>query len=231
MSVREAEARGQIAFTRQRKWFDPADHPEASVTMVGCGGIGSFTAFALAKLGIPNLTLVDFDEVEAHNLPNQMFPLDQVGEPKAMALDRLVTEWSPTESTHYCCPLQEMPRPSGVVVSGLDNMAARKDLWNQHIRYNYNVPLYLDGRLGGQHVVIHAVNPLDMEDIRSYEQTLFDDNQGYETDCTARAIIDVGFAVASLITRQVRRHFVGEPVERQLYLDQAQLRLYGGERT
>ena len=59
---------------------------ETPVHLVGCGGIGSFVALALAKLGCPHLCLYDDDRVEEHNVPNQLFRLSDVGRPKVEAL-------------------------------------------------------------------------------------------------------------------------------------------------
>ena len=57
-----------------------------SVAILGCGGLGSNCAGMLVRAGVPRLTLVDFDEVEADNLNRQMFFTDQVGTPKVDAL-------------------------------------------------------------------------------------------------------------------------------------------------
>ena len=53
-------------------FFDPAKtHPD--VLIIGCGHIGSYMAFGLARMGVKNITVVDHDMVEPHNLPNQFF--------------------------------------------------------------------------------------------------------------------------------------------------------------
>lgn len=217
----------QIEYTRQLDWFSPADNPDAHVTIVGVGGIGSFTAMALAKLGVPKLTLVDFDEVEAHNLPNQMFMPTHLGVEKVEAMEHFIDITNPdVEVERIVGPLGDGittgTRPAGVIVSGLDSMAARADLWGQ-LKYETAVPLYLDARLAGQQVILYGACPSQYDDIQGYEATLHSDEEGLDTACTARAVIDVGFAVASLITRAVRRHYAGLPVERVAWLDQESL--------
>lgn len=218
----------QIEYTRQLDWFSPADNPDAHVTIVGVGGIGSFAAMALAKLGVPKLTLVDYDEVEPHNLPNQMFQTIDIGRPKVEAVEGAVYVVNPEcEVVTICGGLGDgivpgAARPAGVVVSGLDSMEARADLWGQ-LKYETAVPLYLDARLAGQQVILYAACPAKWDDIQGYEATLHSDAEGLNTACTARAVIDVGFAVASLITRAVRRHYAGLPVERVAWLDQESL--------
>ena len=58
----------------------------AHVGVVGCGGLGSWVALGLARLGIRKLTLIDPDAFDRTNAPRQlMFGVD-VGRPKAHAL-------------------------------------------------------------------------------------------------------------------------------------------------
>lgn len=57
-----------------------------SVAIAGCGGLGSNAAIALARIGIGELILVDFDRVELSNLNRQYFFRDQIGQFKAIAL-------------------------------------------------------------------------------------------------------------------------------------------------
>jgi hypothetical protein len=230
-----------IEYTRQRKWFDP-DRTNASVTIVGCGGIGSFAAFALAKLGVQQLTLLDFDIVEPHNIPNQMFrftddeyPDGDLGRAKVDGVAWTVAEFAGLprlhDPTRWCRPicgrLEDGVPLSDVVISALDSMEARAELWKQ-IRYKAACKLFLDGRLAGENIVLYAVNPILPSDVKGYEATLHSDDEALELSCTARSIIDVGFTIAALITRAVRRHYAEEEVERVVYQNQEQLTIHKG---
>lgn len=230
-SVIDAAERQLISYTRQADWFDPAEHPDARVTLVGVGGIGSPTALALAKLGIPKLTLIDPDIVERHNLPNQMMPMYSDDVPKVDAVADVVQQFAPAEvETHQArigengwnmeCAGLPLPRLHGIVVVSPDNMQARADLWHQ-VKFNPYVPLLLDGRMGGQNLLLYAVDPRDPDDQAYYEDTLFTDEDAVEAPCTAAAVIDVGFMIASLITRAVRKHYAGEQLERMIFVDQS----------
>lgn len=228
MNAREAELNGTMDFTRQRDWYDPTKS-DASVTLVGCGGIGTPTALALAKLGIPNLTLIDPDIVEAHNVPNQLFPRVSVGAGKVAALAGVLDDFAISNVRTYQTKVLadgfegEQPGPfRGIVVSALDSMSARADLWKQ-LRYNIGVELLVDARLGGEKVVVYTVDPRVPAECERYEQSLYSDEDALPDPCTRRSVIDVGFVVASLIVRVVRRHLAAEPIEPMLFWNHARL--------
>jgi hypothetical protein len=213
-------------YTRQRDWFDPSK-VNASVTIVGCGGIGSFTALALAKLGVRAVKLVDFDTVDEHNVPNQLYTVDQIGAHKVNALRDTIYEHTGISAKDVPYSLDVGVPLSDVVVSALDSMETRADLWKQ-VKNNLGVKLFLDARLGGEHIVLYSVNPSRPTDIEGYEATLHSDDEGIDLPCTGRSIIDVGFAVGSLITRAVRKHYAHEPMIPTVYLNQSTLDIFKG---
>lgn len=217
-------------YTRQRDWFDP-DTTDASVTIVGCGGIGSFTAFALAKLGVQDLKLLDFDFVEEHNVPNQLYRPGNASEThpilKVRALGATVFDHTGIVPSVHAIPLQDGVPLSDVVISALDSMEARADLWQQ-VKYKLACKLFIDARLGGENIVVYSLNPSVPSEIAGYEATLHSDEEGLDLPCTGRSIIDVGFSVAALITRAVRRFYAGSEPEAQVYLNQANLELFKG---
>lgn len=62
---------------------------DASVLIVGCGGLGALAAQYLAGAGVGHLTLVDPDRVELSNLPRQIaYTENDLGAYKAEALAR-----------------------------------------------------------------------------------------------------------------------------------------------
>ena len=55
----------------------------ATVMIVGCGAVGSFATEALARSGIGNIVIIDFDTVEISNINRQLFALSStIGVPK-----------------------------------------------------------------------------------------------------------------------------------------------------
>jgi len=59
---------------------------KASVVVCGLGGLGSNVAIHLARAGVGNIHLIDFDRVDISNLNRQQYFPDQLGQPKASAL-------------------------------------------------------------------------------------------------------------------------------------------------
>jgi hypothetical protein len=156
-----------------------------------------------------------------------MFTPDQLGEPKVTALASTIRAATGCQPRTIQAALEAGIPRSPIIVSALDSMIARAELWKQ-IRYQLDVKLLLDGRLGGENVVLYSVDPSNPTDIAGYEATLHSDADGDDLPCTARSIIDVGFAVASLITRAVRRHYAHQPTTPVVYLNQETLGTFKG---
>lgn len=74
----------------------------ASVLIVGCGGLGSPIAVYLASSGVGKIHLVDFDNVDASNLHRQVFyTLADVGKPKAELLAKFIKDRAPFTQVNY----------------------------------------------------------------------------------------------------------------------------------
>ncbi|WP_298782142.1 HesA/MoeB/ThiF family protein [uncultured Polaribacter sp.] len=104
----------------------------ASVLVVGCGGLGSPIAVYLASSGIGKIHLVDFDTVDITNLHRQVFySLDDVGKSKAEALSSFIKNRAPfTEVNFTNKPITkenvfELIENVDVVVDGTDSLHAK----------------------------------------------------------------------------------------------------------
>jgi sulfur carrier protein ThiS adenylyltransferase len=56
------------------------------VGIAGAGGLGSNCAIALARVGVGNLVIADFDKITRKNLNRQYYYMEQVGQHKVFAL-------------------------------------------------------------------------------------------------------------------------------------------------
>ncbi len=206
-----------MEFLRQLDLVKP-EALETPIHLVGCGGIGSFAALALAKLGCPHLHLYDDDRVEEHNVPNQLFRTADVGRPKVEALAEILEAFTAVRAHPHARRIHG-ERLQGIVVSGVDSMAARRMLWVKGVRHRAGIPLFLDGRLGAEVCRLYAIRPADPDDVRCYEQSLYEDSQAVPLSCTAGGIVYTGFAMASLMADQVKKFATGEPVPREILYD------------
>ena len=74
-----------------------------TVGIAGCGGIGSNVAVALARVGVGNLILVDFDIIEESNLNRQYYFYHQIGKLKALTLKENIENINPqVKVSAYC---------------------------------------------------------------------------------------------------------------------------------
>ncbi len=86
--IAEALGKGLDALQRQKL-------SSARVAIAGAGGLGSNIAVWLARLGVGHLLLIDFDRVELSNLNRQYYFLEDVGEYKALALQKKLLRINP----------------------------------------------------------------------------------------------------------------------------------------
>ncbi|HVO86207.1 MAG TPA: ThiF family adenylyltransferase [Candidatus Binatia bacterium] len=197
-----------VDYSGQTDIFDPKAF-SWPVNVIGVGGIGSAVILPLVKLGLASsLHLWDPDFVEFHNVPAQLiYRASDVGRAKVeAAADVLRPYLSPS------CELvlhQELVGPqtplSGVVIGAVDNMKARSDIW-EGVKFNPDIPLYLDGRIGGEQMQLLTLNPFDIDAIEYYEKTwLFPDEEGAELPCAARTVIHPPVVLAGHIIAQLTR--------------------------
>ena len=80
-----------------------------TVAICGLGGLGSNVAISLARAGIGNLILIDFDRVDITNLHRQQYKANQLGMNKTDALRDNLLEIAPYVSleTHTICVKEE----------------------------------------------------------------------------------------------------------------------------
>jgi hypothetical protein len=201
----------KMDFCRQLDVVSPSDLADLRVTVIGAGGIGSPTTLALAKMGVSHIVVYDDDSVELHNLPNQLYRFSDLGKAKVEGLKEICQDYAgvliETKPERFDAGQHSL---SGVVVSGVDTMAARKEIW-QRVKYNPAVSLYIEARMGAEVARIHT--------IRWYETTLYSDEEAVEAPCTARAVIYCAFMIASLVANQVKKFARAESLAREVIFD------------
>ncbi len=102
-----------------------------TVTVVGCGGTGSFVAEGLCRLLPPraDLVLVDHDRVEERNLIRQNFRWQELGQFKAEALARRLAKTYSRPVGYSTLPIAMTGvRCAGLIIGCVDNGPARRDI-------------------------------------------------------------------------------------------------------
>lgn len=195
----------------------PPDKLQFPITVIGAGAIGSATALTLAKMGCSSITVWDHDLLEPHNVSNQLCKPSMVGRPKVEALRELLKELADVEigirQQRY-----SGQRLEGVVISAVDNMSTRKEVWKR-IRLHPEVRLLIDPRMGGELARIYSVRPCDPGHIEFYESNLYDQKEAERLPCSARAIIYCPTAVASLVACLVKKFAMSERLPTEIIFD------------
>lgn len=86
-----------LALTQRHGATLQAKFDAGRVAICGLGGLGSNVAIALARAGVGQLHLIDFDRVDLTNLNRQQYTVDQLGRYKTEALAETLERIAP-----YC---------------------------------------------------------------------------------------------------------------------------------
>ena len=106
----------------------------ASVTIVGCGALGSVLASTLARAGVGHLRLIDRDFIELNNLQRQtLFDEHDIAQnlPKAEAAARKLRrinsaiEIEPVVADLHASNAESLCLPADLILDGTDNLETR----------------------------------------------------------------------------------------------------------
>ena len=101
------------------------------VAIAGLGGLGSNIAFALARIGVGHLHLIDFDRVDLTNLNRQQYFLEHVGIYKTEALSSELKRINPYLDIVTTCVrvtednVKELFKDEDIICEAFDNPEAK----------------------------------------------------------------------------------------------------------
>lgn len=139
--------------------FQPELLKGKRIHIIGCGSVGSTIAENLARFGITDMTLYDFDKVESRNVVNQMFTEGDVGRLKVEALQDILLRINPNINDKKGGGLRLEPegwtgqKLSGYVFLAVDSIKTRREIVEQN-KDNEYIDAMFDFRTGltdGQH--------------------------------------------------------------------------------
>lgn len=189
----------------------PAAALRTKVHIIGAGAIGSFTALMLAKMGMEDITVYDFDTVSIENMNCQFFRFSDIGKPKVHALAEIVESFTNVKIKAEPLPWARGLKADlrGIVISAADSMVVRRDLF-EHCKGDFRTEWFIDSRMGAESALMYVMNPQKQIDQTAYESTLYTNEAAVQERCTAKSTIytanmlsgHVVKAVKNLITRQ-----------------------------
>lgn len=126
-----------------------------TVGIAGCGGLGSNSAVALARVGIGKLIIADFDTIIESNLNRQYFFYDQIGTKKCIALKENIEKINPNcivESHNIKLSEENIPeifKNCDLIIEAFD-IAEMKRMLVETILLNFpKIPLIVGSGLAG----------------------------------------------------------------------------------
>jgi len=177
-----------ISLIRHQEIFDPNKN-NVPVHIIGVGATGSRLWLSLVELGMTNIHVYDYDDVEAHNLANQVYLKDDVGTSKVRALKKYYqrkTGETPPDSMHFHNVKVEKDSGAGpfdgVVFLLTDTMASRKEIFENCIA-NSDTFVMIETRMASSYGDIKTVNPFDKKQVTEWFNSLSTDEDTEVSAC------------------------------------------------
>ena len=203
-------------FLRQLDIFDEK-HFEKQICIIGAGATGSFAALALAKMGMKNIKIWDFDCVEAHNFPNQLFRMCDLNSFKSERTAEIVKDFTGTKIKYSNNKYTKQPL-DGIVIFAMDSMKCRKETYERCLEMP-EVEFIIDPRTASEFYRVYTVNMELKTEREFYEQFFYSDDNTEQEPCTAQAIIYSVLFAAGTVANQVKQVLSGQDYRKEIIAD------------
>lgn len=197
------------------EWYD-------DIHLIGVGGIGTHVLLTLIEMGAREVHIWDDDIVSSHNLPSQIiYAKDDIGRDKVVAArDFVERQGYDTRIIPHAERVVPDTELSGLVISGVDSMASRSDIWQAIDASEGLVSLYIDARIGGHFVHLFAFDPSDPTYSVPYaEKALLPDGAVADLSCITRENPHTAQTVSASVGVILHLFVQGEPFEASNYGD------------
>ena len=209
-------------YRKQSELINTAEF-DIPIHVIGAGALGSWLAFFLLKMGFNNVNVYDFDRVEEHNLPNQMFREEDIGKYKVLALQEIYNDFFDDGSNFRLfsnikkITEGEAKKLDGVVFCCVDSMRARKYIYENCFK-NGDANIFIEGRIGLFGAYIYTLNG-DTTDTQEeeYEKTLYADEESEVSACgISQTALPSAVNCASLMLMTMISWYRGNIIKQEL---------------
>lgn len=201
----DSVADNKVDTLRHDSVFNAHEFGNRRIDIVGCGATGSRIALSLAKLGVSNLHLWDYDVVEEHNVANQVYGIADTGKLKVEALASLIKDQTGLDVEAHDETVTGETQLGQIVFLLTDTMASRKEIWEGCIKLHPRVELMIETRMGASEGRVYSVCPMEPGEPDLWENSLCADEEASDSLCGARVSVGPtaelvsGYAVWALI--------------------------------
>lgn len=191
------------------------------ITIVGCGGIGSHLALALARMGAENLKLIDPDVVSIENVNSQGFDMIDVGKHKVDAVKQKIIRAvgiMPTTDKRYITSASSLNflNDGSVIVLAVDNMESRKVIADLIEKTGADL-LLINPAMGAEYITIDVYKTdYYSRGLAKFREAWFSDEDGVQEDCTSKATIYTTLLISGFICKIIKDRVMSNSYMRQL---------------
>ena len=155
--------------SKSYEYFQP-EKVTGTCHIIGCGSVGSTLAENLARLGVIDFALYDFDIVEEKNIANQMFFSRSVGNDKATELKEMLLDINPMVEVKTYGKYVDQPL-DGYVFLAVDDIDLRREICQAN-QYNTEIKAVFDFRTRLEDAMHYAAEWGKMREVMSFIKTM-----------------------------------------------------------
>ena len=186
------------------------------ISIIGAGATGSWITLALAKMGIKNIRVYDFDDIGEHNIANQAFCVDKIGEQKVNALQSITKDMSGITIKTFDKEVTEKDKLNGIVFMLTDSMKSRREIFDNVIAKSPYIDLLIETRMDLRCGRIYAIKPSIIPMMEKYRESFYDDTEAEVSACgTSQTVISTAMGISAhaiwkFLNYVNKKEFMGE---------------------
>lgn len=180
------------------------------ITIVGCGGIASWTSLLLSRFGDHELYIYDDDTVDDVNYSGQLFNQSQLGMNKVDAITQTIKAFSGADYiVNSMGRFEEHSFATPIMILALDNMKYRRLAYEKWVEQDDREVL-IDGRLLATSYQVITVTKDNSE---AYREFLFEDSEVEDVMCslkqTSHFAAIIGGRIVNILTNYIANKKLG----------------------